>query len=111
MIARLRAIVERAVRHQHVRAVEADRRWRELRDGSHECQGADFSHVAAVLAKGVEEHIRRDQMSPVSAAVFRSRGGHAPGERCPSETAPEPVHATTCDLFADGECCTCGAER
>lgn len=74
-----------------------------------ECQGADFSRVAAALAEGIEEHIRRDNMSPLKAALFRSRGGHAPGDVCPSEPPTEPIHAMGCDLMADGEYCTCGA--
>jgi hypothetical protein len=73
------------------------------------CQGADFSRVAAALAEGIEEHIRRDRMIPIRAALFRARGGHAPGERCPSEPDPEPIHAMGCDLMVDGETCTCGA--
>lgn len=75
------------------------------------CQGADFSSVAAALAEGIEGHIRRDGLIPIKAALFRARGGHAPGEVCPSEPKAEPIHAMGCDLFADGETCTCGADR
>lgn len=71
---------------------------------------ADFSRVAAHLAENLVEHAKRDGPSPVMTAVFLSRGGHAPGTRCPSEPEPEPIHAMGCDLFADGECCTCGAD-
>lgn len=74
------------------------------------CQGADFSRVAQALTDGIEEHIRRDRLIPIKAALFRARGGHAPGERCPSEPNPEPIHAMGCDLMADGEWCTCGAK-
>lgn len=74
------------------------------------CQGADFSRVAAALAEGIEEHIRRDGLIPLKAALFRARGGHAPGDVCPSEGPPKPIHAMGCDLMVDGEMCTCGAE-
>jgi hypothetical protein len=74
-----------------------------------ECQGADFSRVAATLAEGIEEHIRRDGLAPLKAALFRARGGHAPGDICPSEPHPEPVHDQSCDLLYDGDECTCGA--
>ena len=79
--------------------------------GRGECQGADFSKVAAVLAAGVEEHIRRDGLSSLKAALFRSRGGHAPGEVCPSDPNPEPIHDQSCGLLYDGDECTCGAWR
>jgi hypothetical protein len=72
---------------------------------------ADFSKVAAHLAGNLVEHAKRDGLSPVMTAVFLSRGGHAPGTRCPSEPAAEPVHAMGCDLILDGEFCTCGAGR
>lgn len=72
---------------------------------------ADFSKVAAHLSANLVEHAKRDGLSPVATAVFLSRGGHAPGTRCPSEPDPEPMHQMWCDLFVDGECCTCGAER
>lgn len=63
----------------------------------------------AALAAGIEEHIQRDRLSPVKAAVFRDRGGHAPGEQCPSAPAREPIHRMTCLVFTDEDCCTCGA--
>ncbi len=72
---------------------------------------ADFSQVAAHLANELVEHAKRDGLSPVARAVFLDRGGHAPGERCPSAPALEPIHAMTCDLIADGEWCTCGVDR
>lgn len=75
----------------------------------HECQGADFSRVAAALAQGIEDHIRRDNLPPLKAALFRARGGHAPGDICPTAAPAEPIHAMGCDLMADGETCTCGA--
>jgi hypothetical protein len=75
-----------------------------------ECQGADFSRLMQHLSENLEEHVRRDGMSPVRAAVFLSRGGHAPGEVCPSDGPPEPVHASYCSWLL-GEDCDCGAIR
>lgn len=72
-----------------------------------ECRGADFSKLMQHLGDNLEEHVRRDGMSPVRAAVFLSRGGHAPGEICPSGGPPEPVHASWCDWLL-GEDCDCG---
>lgn len=72
---------------------------------------ANFSKVMRHLDDNLVEHAKRDGLSPVMTAVFLSRGGHAPGSRCPSVPDPEPLHAMFCDLIRDGECCTCGAER
>lgn len=69
-----------------------------------ECQGADFSKVLQHLGDSLEEHVRRDGMSRVRAAIFLSRGGHAPGERCPSEGPATPVHASTCSWLLGEEC-------
>lgn len=71
---------------------------------------ADFSKVMQHLGENLEEHARRDGMSPVRAAVFLSRGGHAPGGVCPSEGPPEPVHASYCSWLL-GDDCDCGVDR
>jgi len=75
-----------------------------------ECQGADFSKLLQHLGENLEEHVRRDGMSPVRAAIFLSRGGHAPGEHCPSAGPAEPAHASYCSWLL-GEDCDCGAEQ
>lgn len=63
---------------------------------------ADFSKLLAHLAANLEAHADRDGLSPVRRAVFLSRGGHAPGEVCPSEppsTAGERAWCYTCERF------------
>lgn len=70
---------------------------------------ADFSKVHALLSENLVEHAKRDGLSPVMTAVFLSRGGHAPGTRCPSEPPPETVHDQSCALLYDGDECTCWA--
>lgn len=75
-----------------------------------QCQGADFSKLARHLGENLEEHTRRDGMSPVRAAIFLSRGRHAPGEHCPSAPPPEAVHASYCSWLL-GEDCDCAAEQ
>lgn len=89
-------------------------RWQRRRmppglEASAECQGADFSKVAAHLAAGLQEHADRDGLKGVMRAVFLSRGGHAPGDRCPSEPPSEPMHDQICGLLYDGDECTCWA--
>lgn len=87
-----------------------DRRRRRARlEPPGECQGADFSKVAAHLATGLQEHADRDGLKGVMRAVFLSRGGHAPGDRCPSEPPSEPVHDQGCALLYDDDECTCWA--
>lgn len=72
---------------------------------------ADFSTIAAHLAANLRDHADRDGLTGVARAVFLDRGGHAPGEACPTEPPAEPIHDMGCDLMADGEYCTCGAQR
>ncbi len=71
--------------------------------------GADFSRLMAHLGDNLREHVERDNMSPPRAAVFLARGGHAPGEVCPS--APpvvEDPHQYWCgDPY---EPCRCGVD-
>lgn len=74
------------------------------------CQGADFSKLLAHLDANLREHAERDGLSPVRTAVFLARGGHAPGEHCPSEGPPPPAHASYCSWLL-GDDCDCGAER
>lgn len=69
---------------------------------------ADFSRLLQHLGENLEEHTRRDGLNEVRTAVFLTRGGHAPGERCPSELPAEPVHASYCSWLL-GEVCDCGA--
>ncbi len=66
--------------------------------------GADFSRLLTALNDDLVAHVERDQMSPVRAAVFLARGGHAPGEVCPSAppTVPDP-HEYWC-ASPDAEC-------
>jgi hypothetical protein len=50
---------------------------------------ADFSRVAVHLADNLRRHAERDYpgnsgMAKIRRAVFIDRGGHAPGELCPS---------------------------
>ncbi|WP_433078910.1 hypothetical protein ACQP1P_38680 [Dactylosporangium sp. CA-052675] len=70
---------------------------------------ADFSKLLQHLSDNLREHARRDGLNPVRTAIFLDRGGHAPGEHCPSETPAEPLHDQSCDLLYDGDECTCGA--
>lgn len=45
---------------------------------------SNFSRLLAHLADGVIAHADRDGLAGVRRAVFLDRGGHAPGESCPS---------------------------
>jgi hypothetical protein len=53
---------------------------------------ADFSRAFRALHDGLTAHADRDGLTGVKRAVFIDRGGHAPGEACPSNPAHE------CDL-------------
>ena len=68
-----------------------------------ECGGADFSLAATSLGQGVIEHADRDGLTGVKRAVFIDRGGHAPGEVCPTAPLTEPVHEYWCQ-WPDDEC-------
>lgn len=63
---------------------------------------ADFSRVFAHLEQGLHEHADRDGLKGVARAVFIDRGGHAPGETCPSAPPPDP-HFYMCQ-HPDDEC-------
>jgi hypothetical protein len=54
------------------------------------CEGADFSRVAAHLEAGLKQHADRDGLTGVRRAVFLARGGHAPGEVCPTAPKRDP---------------------
>ncbi|MER7280379.1 hypothetical protein ABT369_38680 [Dactylosporangium sp. NPDC000244] len=69
-----------------------------------ECQGADFSKLLARLGANLEDHARRDGLSPVRTAIFLRRGGHAPGEHCPTASPATPVHVSTCSWLLGEEC-------
>lgn len=77
------------------------------------CQGADFSRVAAHLANGLHEHADRDGLRGVMRAVFLDRGGHAPGEACPS-AEPHSCDLPSVSVWLDSEgdasltCPSCG---
>ena len=45
---------------------------------------ADFTQLLAHLDRGLVEHADRDGLVGVRRATFMDRGGHAPGEACPS---------------------------
>jgi hypothetical protein len=58
---------------------------------------ADFSKLLAHIQENLEDHVKRDGLSPVRAAVFLARGGHAPGEACPSASpVAEDPHEYWC---------------
>lgn len=71
-----------------------------------ECQGPDFSKLLTALDEGLVAHADRDGLTGVMRAVFMSRGGHAPGTVCPTETPLDP-HQYWC-ASPDDEC-NCGA--
>ncbi len=68
---------------------------------------ADSSALLAHLGQGLHDHADRDGLTGVARAVFLARGGHAPGEPCPSALPPvEDPHAYWCgDPY---EPCRCG---
>jgi hypothetical protein len=69
---------------------------------SDECQGADFRAVGYALGQGLIDHADRDGLTGVKRAVFMDRGGHAPGEVCPT-AEPEDPHRYWCQ-WPDDEC-------
>jgi hypothetical protein len=66
--------------------------------------GADFSRLMAHLAANLIEHADRDGLTGVKRGIFLDRGGHAPGEVCPS-AQPWVTHFYMCQ-WPDDEC-TC----
>lgn len=49
------------------------------------------------LGQQLEAHADRDGLTGVRRVVFLARGGHAPGDACPSEPPQEPdPHAYWC---------------
>lgn len=70
---------------------------------------ADIQRMMQHLADGAVAHADRDGLTGVRRAVFLDRGGHAPGDHCPSQPAREPdPHAYWCG--APDEPCRCGAD-
>lgn len=63
---------------------------------------ADFSKLLEHLGYELEKHADRDGLIGVHRAVFLARGGHAPGDVCPSEQPSDP-HAYW-RSWPDGEC-------
>jgi hypothetical protein len=64
----------------------------------------DFSRVMAHLEDGIHAHADRDGLTGVLRAVFIDRGGHAPGETCPTAKPIDP-HFYMC--VYPGDECTC----
>ena len=64
---------------------------------------ADFSRLLALLGENNVAHADRDGLTGVHRAVFLDRGGHAPGDVCPSETAEPDPHEYWC-AWPDDEC-------
>jgi hypothetical protein len=73
----------------------------------HDCM-AGFVKVLTHLGEELEKHADRDGLTGVRRAVFLSRGGHAPGTVCPTETPTDP-HEYWCE-YPDDEC-RCSAGR
>jgi hypothetical protein len=63
---------------------------------------ADFSRALAAIGEGIKAHADRDGLTGVLRAVFLARGGHAPGDVCPSEQPADP-HEYWC-ASPDDEC-------
>ncbi len=63
---------------------------------------ADFSRVAKALSDGLVAHADRDGLTSVRRAVFMARGGHAPGDVCPTEPRRDP-HRYWC-AYPEDEC-------
>jgi len=74
-----------------------------------ECQGADFRAVGWALGQGLIDHADRDGLKGVKRAVFMDRGGHAPGEPCPSASPVDP-HQYWCQ-YPDDECICLNLDR
>jgi hypothetical protein len=68
-----------------------------------ECRGADFSQASAALDQALIDHADRDGLTGVLRAVFLDRGGHAPGDFCPSAPAVEEQHEYWCE-YPKREC-------
>jgi hypothetical protein len=74
-----------------------------------EACGTDFSHVMAHLESGLHAHADRDGLTGVRRAIFIERGGHAPGQVCPTAEPIDP-HDYWCQ-WPDAECvCTIDGE-
>ncbi len=69
---------------------------------------ADFSKLLKLIAESTEAHADLDGLTGVRRAVFLARGGHAPGDHCPSEKPTDP-HEYWC-ASPDDEC-NCGGGR
>jgi hypothetical protein len=69
---------------------------------------ADFSRLFQCIAESTEAHADRDGLTGVRRAVFLARGGHAPGDVCPTE-APADPHEYWCASPDDD--CNCPAGR
>lgn len=68
---------------------------------------ADFSRLIRHLAEGLSAHADRDGLAGVRRAIFLDRGGHAPGDACPTEPPRELIHLQYCD-WPDDECVCIG---
>lgn len=65
--------------------------------------GADFNKLLVHLANNLVAHAERDGLDGVRRALFMVRGGHGPGEKCPTEPITDPVHMHWC-MYPDDEC-------
>jgi hypothetical protein len=71
------------------------------------CSPQAWAPLLRHLGEQLEAHADRDGMTGVRRAVFLDRGGHAPGDPCPSELVQEPdPHAYWC--ASPDEPCRCG---
>jgi hypothetical protein len=78
------------------------------REPARECAGADFSRLMKHIAESTVAHADRDRLVGVRRSVFLARGGHAPGDVCPTEKPADP-HEYWC-ASPDDEC-NCPAGR
>jgi hypothetical protein len=71
------------------------------------CSPEASARLLAHLGEQLEAHADRDGLTGPRRAVFLARGGHAPGDGCPSEppSVPDP-HAYWCG--DPDEPCRCG---
>ena len=75
---------------------------------------ADFSQAMQAIAGGIVAHADRDGLKGVARAVFIDRGGHAPGEVCPSVPHACDLPNVSAWLYGDGDaaftCPDCGSK-
>lgn len=73
------------------------------------CSPGASARLFQHLGEQLQAHADRDGLTGVRRAVFLDRGGHAPGDRCPSQRSREPdPHSYWCG--APDEPCRCGVD-